>query len=66
MIQEYGNNLEEETQKAIHKVYGAEDPSDVGDVDWNDPFFSSMKLEYNPLTGDKLAEAQTVADMTHG
>lgn len=66
MIHEYSRNLEEETQKAICKIYGAEGPSEVGEVDWDDPFFSSMKLEYNPITGDRLAEAQTVANMNNG
>lgn len=42
--------MEESAAKAIARIYGAKDPTEM-EVDWDDPFFAAMKLPYDPRTG---------------
>lgn len=49
-IEDYVKSMEESAAKAIARIYGAKDPTEM-EVDWDDPFFAAMKLPYDPRTG---------------
>lgn len=56
MMSEYTENMEESFNIILAKIYGADSPDSIDEVDMDDPFFSAMKLPYvDPDLGNEVA-----------
>jgi hypothetical protein len=52
MIAEMNENLELRFDEVIQAIYGANEAGQINDLDKDDPFLKSMKLEYETNDGE--------------
>lgn len=65
LITEIVEAAEEQFQKNVRLVYGAQTVEEVEEVDWRDPLMAGMELPYNPITGEFYGDGKKrrVADV---